>query len=361
MFDYLDWRGDLTFGQSTLCPIDMLIFATLAYCPMEHLEGSCGVLSVLTDKLYATVPEDENDLEKLRRQLWHAVAASPRFAGVCLERFAAHFDAAAEKQFAAATFTLNPDTAIVAFRGTDATLVGWKEDFNLSFESPIPAQEEAIAYLNQTAQPEIYVCGHSKGGNLAVYAAAHCDEKVRNRITGIYSFDGPGLDDATSESAAYASIVPRIHSFVPESSIIGMLMDYHDDYTIVDSDGVSLWQHNPFLWHVKGAAFATKPQLTRSGLYTDRTLHDFMASCSPEDRHVLVDTVFSLINATGAQKLRDIPGGLLRNLPAVRAALKNVSPETREVLTKIAHLLAEAGGSNIDVLLGMMGKNDDEA
>ena len=365
MFEYLDWRGDLTFSASPLCPADMLIFAALSYCPMERLNdgGKGGTLRSLEATVYPADPVDGNDLDRLRCQLWRASAGSARFSGVTLERFLSHFDAAKEKQFAAALIRLDEHTGIVAYRGTDATLVGWKEDFNLSFESPIPAQTDAVAFLNEAAAgfDRLYLCGHSKGGNLAVYAAAHCESDARKKLVEIYSFDGPGLDDATADSAAYAEVSPRIRSYVPESSVIGMLMDYHNQYTIIDSDGVSIWQHNPFLWHIKGTSFVTRPELTRSGRYTDRTLHDFLKNCTHEERRVLVDSIFDIINATGAHSLKEIPMGVIRNFGDVRAALKQLSPENRAILTKVFKTLAEASGSNIDVLLGMGRENEGKA
>ncbi|MDD3335379.1 MAG: DUF2974 domain-containing protein [Eubacteriales bacterium] len=356
MFDYLDWRGDLSFDQSPLCSIDMLIFAVLSYCPMEALGHERGDenLAALENAVYPGTPSQENELAQLRRKLWHICAKSRRFADVTLARFVSHFDPSAEKQFAAALFELADHTAIIAFRGTDATVVGWKEDFNLAFETPIPAQEDAVRFLNEAvpAYEKIYVCGHSKGGNLSLYAAAHSDSEVRNHLVEIYSFDGPGLDDVTYSSTSYLEIESRIRSFVPESSIVGMLMDYHSEYTIIDSDGVSIWQHNPFLWHIKGPAFVTKPKLTRSGKFTDRTLHDFLASCTPDDRRVLVNTIFEIVNATGAHKLRDIPGGVARNWLQVYTALKKVPPEKQKLMEKMLKSLAEAGGSNLDALLG---------
>lgn len=359
MFDYLDWRGDLSFEHAPLCPIDFLILATLIYSPFENLRGggTGQALPAIQDTVYPAEPTDDKEIGRQRYRLLRAAAASARFSGLTLERFASHFDPAGEKQFAAALFRLDERTAVVSFRGTDASIVGWKEDFNLSFESPIPAQIDAVAFLTECAKAadRLYVCGHSKGGNLAMYAAAHAEPAVRDQIAEIYSFDGPGLDDATCDSEGYQSVSPRIRSYVPESSIIGMLMDYHDDYTIVDSDGVSIWQHNPFLWHVRGPAFVTRERLNRSGIYTDRTLHDFLQNCAPDERRVLVDTIFDVVAATGAQKLREIPAGIARNLGAVYAALKGIPPESREVLAKVFKTLAEAGGSNIDLLLGKYG------
>ena len=131
-----------------------------------------------------------------------------------------------------------------------------------------------------------------------------------------------------------------------------MLLDYHNEYTIVDSDGVGILQHNPFLWHIRGPRFQTRASLTRSGRYADRTLHDFLAQCTPEERQVMVETLFELVAATGAQRVKEIPVGLLKNFGAVRETLKKVPEQDQLVLKKVFRTLAQAGGSNLDALLG---------
>lgn len=357
MFDYLNWRGDLSFARDPLNEIDLLILATLSYCPMERLQGVfvSSTLAQLTEDLYPPDAAFRNDAEKQRCQLWRTASESERFGGVQVQDFAYHFDPAGEKQFSAALFRLDETTAVAAFRGTDSTVVGWKEDFNMGFESPVPAQTDAVKFLTEAARSceRLYTCGHSKGGNLALYAAVRGDAAVRAKVQGVYSFDGPGLDDQTAESPEYDEMSSRIHSFVPESSIVGMLLDYHDEYTIVDSDGMGILQHNPFLWHIRGPRFQTRSSLTRSGRYADRTLHDFLAQCTPEERQVMVETLFELVAATGAQRVKEIPVGLLKNFGAVRETLKKVPEQDQFVLKKVFRTLAQAGGSNLDALLGV--------
>ena len=356
MFDYLDWRGDLSFESDPLNAIDLLILATLSYCPMERLHGVfiSSTPIQLTAELYPPDAAFRNDSEKQRCQLWKAASESERFGKMQVQAFAYHFDPAEEKQFSAVLFQLDENTAAAAFRGTDSTVVGWKEDFNMGFESPVPAQTDAVEFLTEAARryDRLYTCGHSKGGNLALYAAVRADASVRAKVQGVYSFDGPGLDDQTADSPEYEEISSRIHSFVPESSIVGMLLDYHNEYTIVDSDGVGILQHNPFLWHIRGPRFQTRASLTCSGRYADRTLHDFLAQCTPEERQVMVETLFELVAATGAQRVKEIPVGLLKNFGAVRETLKKVPEQDQLVLKKVFRTLAQAGGSNLDALLG---------
>ena len=357
VIDYLKWRGDLRFSQAGPGPVDMLIFAQLVHAPLERLEGGGQeqTLSRLRQAVYPAPPDrGENVLVRSRFELWENAEQCARYGGVMLKRFAAHFEPEAEKQFAAALFGLETGEGVVCFRGTDATLVGWKEDFNLAFESPIPSQLEAVNFMNKAAEvfPALNVCGHSKGGNLALYAASMCAPEVREKIVKVYSFDGPGLDEETLKGPGYRAVCPRICSYIPESSIIGLLLGYHDGFTVVRSDSVSLWQHNPYYWHVLGPDFVAADGTTRTSRFTDLTLHAFLNDCPPEERRVLVDTLFGILNVTGARTLRELPRGVALHMDEIASALGNVPPASRRALVRTLKELAGAGAENLRVLLG---------
>lgn len=356
ILDYLSWRGDLSFERVSLCEADFLIFAQLVHAPLERLDGDGrgGSLSQLKEKVYPCAPgKDANGLIRSRYELWLAAMQCARFSSVTLERFDSHFEPEAEKQFAAALFQAG-GVGVVCYRGTDATLTGWKEDFNMAFESPVPSQTEAVAFLNEAAQARepLYACGHSKGGNLAMYAASMAEPTARERLLGVYSFDGPGLDDRTRDGDGYRAVSPRIRAYIPESSVIGLLLGYPDAFTVVQSDSVSLWQHNPYYWHVLGPGFERAESTTRSSRFTDRALHSFLAGCPPEERRLLVDTLFGILSATGASKLRELPRGVATHLDEILSALKSVPPDSRRALTRSLKLLAGAGAESLGILLG---------
>ena len=356
IIDSVKWRGDLTFDQAPLCPVDFLIFAQLVHLPLENLRGQ-GLGERLCDlegRVYSAAPaKDENTLIRSRYELWQALRDTPRFGDVRLARFASHFDVEAEKQFAAAVFRCG-DVSIAAFRGTDATLVGWKEDFNMGFEIPVPSQTEAVAFLTDNAAltDTWYTCGHSKGGNLAMYAAAMCSPEVRKKIRGVYSFDGPGMDQRTLQSPGWQEL--SIHSYIPESSIIGLLLGYREDFTIIESDSVSIMQHNPYHWHVLGPGFVTAQETTLSSQFTDKTLHNFLDNCTVEQRKTMINALYSVLAASGATRLRDLPKGLMTHLDDVAAALAAISPEERQAVGGALKLLASAGGENMRLLAGSL-------
>nr|MBR4280226.1 DUF2974 domain-containing protein [Clostridia bacterium] len=323
LMDYLVWRGDLPLSAAPWNDVDSLIAATLAYqrYPDEAmlLRDAAVVLS--------PPPHLEINFVKEGRSLLSAAGMTERFAGILIHRAETVTDPERDMQFAAVTLTLPDGVHFIAFRGTDNTIVGWREDFNMAFESPIPAQTAAVDYLSRAAAEltgPIIVGGHSKGGNLAIYAAAHAGADVQSRIRAVYSFDGPGLDDATMASAGYAAIAPRIRAFIPQSSVVGLLLAYHPDYTVVKSDALGLLQHDTFTWQVLGTRFVEVPEVDVSSQLVNQTVHAWLSRVTPEQRRRFVDTLFDLLEATGAttmkELLTDVPGrtaGLLRGLQKV--------------------------------------------
>ena len=346
IMDYLAWRGDVALDYSPFGDADSLILSALSYLnyPDEPaLIRDLGVHVPAVDKnQFAFVHEC--------RALLSAAAMTERFAGVRMHHPVAVTDQDRDMQFAAVTFDLPDGTHYVAFRGTDSTIVGWREDFNMAFESPIPAQTAAVKYLNEAAaltSGPLIIGGHSKGGNLAISAAALADPMLQSRIRRIYSFDGPGLDDATVSSQGYANIARRIRSFVPQQSVVGLLLAYHPEYTVVKSDGISLLQHDVFTWQVLGTDFIAVTELDVSSQLVDQTVHAWLSQVTPEKRKVFVSTIFDILEATGAstvkELLRDVPG----RVPAVLKALQKVDFETAKMIVTLWGQFVQIGAANI--------------
>lgn len=346
IMDYLAWRGDIPLTYSPFNDLDSLVLASLSYLsyPLEPtLIRDLGVHVPAVDKLqFAFVHEC--------RALLSAAAMTERFAGVRMHHPIAVTDQARDMQFAAVTFDLPDGAHYVAFRGTDSTIVGWREDFNMAFESPIPAQSAAVKYLKEAAartDGPLILGGHSKGGNLAVYAAAHADPILQARIRLIYSFDGPGMDDATVASDGYAAITRRIRSFVPQQSVIGLLLAYHPEYTVVKSDSLSLLQHDTFTWQALGTGFIAVTELDVSSQLVDQTVHAWLSRITPAQRKRFVDTIFDILEATGAatvkELLRDVPG----RTAAILKALSRVDFETARMIVSLWGQFVTIGASNV--------------
>ena len=277
------------------------------------------------------------------RQLLTALAASPRFRDIRVMGYTATLDAIREKQFSAMTFRLAPKLSYIAFRGTDSTLVGWKEDFNMAFRTPVPAQEAARVYLTTAAihcPGVILLGGHSKGGNLAVYAAAFCGKRLQKRVGRVYSHDGPGFLPEVLESPGFSGIVDRIEKTLPQSSVVGMLLEHQESYKIVKSKSVSLLQHDPFTWEVKEGAFLPLEHLSVEARHLDRTLTAWLQKVDHPQRERLVEALFGILESTDVRTLDQLRSDWQKAIPAVAREAANLDQDTRELLFRALKELA---------------------
>lgn len=313
MLEYLKWRGDIRFSQLSVNPVDALIFSTLSYLRFDGIVPEDPYHQVpLKDAAAAffSLPDPEKRCRSRRDlDLLRAAAETVRFGSVGLSFYRSVLIPEEETQFAAVTYFLEDLSAFLAFRGTDSTLVGWKEDFNMTFQEIIPAQRLAKEYTEQLAAASnalLRLGGHSKGGNLAVYAAAKCDPAVQARILEVHNQDGPGFSKAMMEDPGYRKILPIIRSYVPQSSVIGMLLEHEEPYIIVRSSQFGIMQHDPHTWEVLGGNFVLVEELTADSRFLDRTFKAWLAGMTNEERNAFFDTVFDLLAAGGASVTSEI-------------------------------------------------------
>lgn len=346
MIDYLAWRGDLPVEKIPLGEADLLVLSRLAYLPLEGLVGEEPVpLGEVMERLSPLLGDGEGQRRPLIRgdlALAPALADSPRFASLFLARYENVFDPARDIQFAAVTVLL-PRLTVVSFRGTDGTIVGWKEDFHLNFAEAVPAQKAAVAYLVETARRypgPLMVTGHSKGGNLAVYAAAFAPADVKRRVRAVRSHDGPGFPDSVTEKAAYAAILPCVKSFLPQSSVVGMLMNHREETQIIRSSERALMQHDPYTWEIVRDGFEQVGSLTAGSIFVDRAVKDWVREVPPAELEAAVDAVFGVLESGDAVRFRDLWTG--KSARAILRALKNQDPATREVVKKALKYLGSA-------------------
>ena len=330
LLDYLSWRGDLSFAQVPFSPVDGLILSVLSYVHFGTLvpDGlSPAVALGSAAEQYLALPASrqggrrcEEDLRLLR-----ALAGAPRFSGLELCRYIHRFVPKEETQFAALTVLLGDGSAYLAFRGTDGTLVGWKEDFNLSFMDVVPAQLEAAEYIQTLAghfPGRLRLGGHSKGGNLAVAGAALCPAKVRDRIGAVWSFDGPGLNPYLMARPGYQELLTRTRSFVPKSSVVGLLLTHEEPCTVVDSDQRGLFQHDPYSWQIMGPDFVQLEEVSAGSRLIDRALKNWLAGLTPAQRETVADTLYELLTDQDAKTVKQAlePQNLANALRAVQDA-----------------------------------------
>ena len=352
--DYLDWQGDKDFDRLPFGDPDALCLSEVCYL---KLPLACKTAEGLTlAEASAALPMAENTTRPLdcaRVSLLQRMAACPRFAPLRICLYVDITDAGQQIQFSALCCDLPDGRRAVCYRGTDATLVGWRENFAMSYGT-VPAQLTAAAYLAAISRfrgAELLLMGHSKGGNLACYAAATAEEPIRRRIRRIWSFDGPGLSDEVRASEGGRRIQPLLQAFIPQASVIGLLMGQPERYTVVVSSAFGLAQHDAFTWGLLPPnIFETAPETTFSSQVVDRSLHEFLRHASPEQRRQFVDAVFRVLESTGATTTAEMKTAIVTDLPRLVQAAGELEPETRQMLLHLAgRFLAVTAATTLDM------------
>lgn len=360
IMDYLEWRGDLTLAASPFNEVDALLLAELSFINFEGLipppEIGRGVrLRDAAEEYFARNEGKEIDMgvlvpDKIPAMLC-AMAGSKRFGNMLVNAFEERIDAELEQQFAAITVDLGDSSVYVAFRGTDDTLVGWKEDLNMGFLEEIPSQEQAVRYLKRIAKQydrkKLRVGGHSKGGNLAVYSAVKAAPEVQERILAVYNNDGPGFLYDLTATPEHQRIGDRIRTIVPQSSVVGRLMKHEQNVQIVHSTYEGLAQHDGFSWEVKGTKFVYLDEPSREGKLADETIDSWANELSAQQREALADALYEVLTATGAQTLSELNGEKLKSAVGMLKSYKNLDRETRRVLSEAVKLLLRLGTKNM--------------
>lgn len=322
IFDYLKWRGDLEFSKVDVCEVDSLIFSLLSYIdysdvvPSEISEVRKPPVLLTVTKRYLQA-HTGGDLPSLGLMLSREIikllvraSKTRRFGLISPLCFVNRISTTEKMQFSAMAFALENGDTVVVYRGTDDSIVGWRENFNMSFIYPVPAQKEAVAFLEYVASKtngRIYVTGHSKGGNLAVYAGVKASAQARQRIEKIYSNDGPGFDQAFISGTDYKSMRGKIVSILPQSSIVGMLLENANNYTVVKSNSVGLFQHDGLSWAVMGDKFIHLDSLTKNSQKVDQNMKKMLAGMTREERQHFVEALFDAIESqTGATTLTEL-------------------------------------------------------
>ncbi len=355
-----------TFEQVPFCAVDALVLSEFCMVRMEcilpAMKDEATIGGRAAARLRALIPgkrgvcfkdalmaEHFGDMftglvpEKIK-ELMFALAASPRFRDMRMEECASVFDEGACTQFAGLSFTYKNDFAFVGFRGTDCSFTGWREDFDMAYMDRVPAQESAVRYLDAAASrlpKRLFVGGHSKGGNLAMYAAAKCDPKVRARIERVFSFDAPGFRRGAFDAGRNAELARLIDRYVPRESLIGMLMECPAPYSVVQSSESGAWQHDPFSWGVEGFDFARCSGLASSAQFAHDVIESWLARYDEHQARGIVDALFEAMKASGAQDFSEFLKFGPKTLGLMRDAAKNSDEETRAILTAAIGDLAE--------------------
>lgn len=336
--DYLQVRGVLPFRISPFCPVDNLILSTCIYLPFEQVLPSFEEDSWLPFPQAAAALMAQPDwdagglvLAKDTPKLLLQAAQSTRFQDVQLGCCESILDDGT--QFAALTYRLPDGTLFSAFRGTDDTLVGWKECFAMSYAFPVPAQAKAQEYLIQVAQRhpgKLRVGGHSKGGNLAVWAAVHAPSPIQRRILQVYSNDGPGFGRDLVSTQNYQTLADRIVTYIPQTSLVGTLLHQDPRAIVIRSHGIGIvGQHDPFSWEVQGTTFLPLPHRSRRGELEAAGFQTWVDGMDAQEREEFTNLLFTLLTASQAETLSDLSQSWADSALAAAKAYADLPQKTR--------------------------------
>ena len=352
IFDYIDWRGDLLISDNKFNEIDNLILSRLAYFPFDGLLDNEEEITIEECyKRYLERKKIGRILQKEDEDLFPALSKSNRFSKLKITQYINKLEFESEKQFSAITIIMPDNTIYVAYRGTDNTVIGWKEDFNMSFSEYVPSQIDAVEYLEKIAKKyksAIRVGGHSKGGNLAIYASTFCNEKIRKRIIDVYNNDGPGFCDKVVESKEYKDILNRVHTYIPQTSIIGRLLNHREETTILKSTQTGIMQHDLYSWQVINTKFV-REELTYSSEFIDNTITDWLKEIKPAQREKFIDIFFEILNTTGVETLSEFSSNKFTNALTMLKTYKNIDDESKEIMLKTLNAFFTIAKSNIKI------------
>ena len=370
VFDYIRWRGDLSFEASPLCEIDALIFCELSYIFFDGIvpegieDGTVTIKEAAEIFFERNAGKDVITLGELVPKeivdLFRMAAASVRFADVEIGNFVNVIDDESVEQFSAVTFYPN-GKIFVAYRGTDDSIAGWREDFRMAFLTPVPAQRHAEEYLSRAAENfdgRIVIGGHSKGGNLALWAALNASDAIAERIDKIYNFDGPGFLENVWESENYARIADKIRTVIPSGSVVVLLLKYDTNYKVTKSTAKSyLHQHDALTWIVEGRNFVCDADVLPDVKRANDMVGKWIYAMDPEDRRAFVEGFFDILCSTNAKTVTD----LAENRTAVLKAFSTIDPETKAALmTGVKFFLGEGKSSVSEAIRSLIKKKPTE-
>jgi len=364
IFDYLAWRGDLGFSHIPFNPVDNIILSQLSYLPLD------GIVPSPEEKRGISIAEAAEIFEKnlakgkkeFKNRIMHkedphfikTLGASARFGNCELFGYINNVDPVQEKQMSCFSVLTGDGFCFVVYRGTDLTFIGWKESINMGFNDIIPAQLDAVAYLEKIAgltKKPLRVGGHSKGGNLAIFASAFCSPKVRKRIKAIYSNDAPGFHKKVIQSDGFNEIRERIASFVPQSSVVGMLLEHGEYHSVVKSSKIGLLQHDLYSWEVTYSKMVQVDGVTKGSLFVDKTLREWVENLNYDQRQRFIEVLFEVLSASNVKSFYELSSDWFKTSRLMLRSIKNIDKPTKDIIQKTMTTLLKSAKNNIETLL----------
>ena len=352
LITYVQQYEAQTFQEKSLTDIDILVLTEIAYLPFDEIVPSTFHITEAISiqqlgKEFETIKEKEHEnnpfmITEERMQLLDVVSKSQRFKDIKVFGFLNDIDDERTKQFAAVCYQWEEESRWIIFRGTDESLTGWKEDFMMTYSDLIPAQTDAIEYLRKQAElfeGNLSISGHSKGGNLSLYASAMQEEAIQNRIHKIYCWDSPGVHRSILDTEGYQRVVSKAKRYIPQDSIVGLMLESQVPYHIIESQGSGISQHSALMWNIEEDYFVELTELTRNSQLTDQTFKQWTEVVSDEDLKLFFDTFFELFFEMGVETVNDVYYNFRIYMQEFFKKAYQMDTEKREILLRVGRLL----------------------
>lgn len=348
IFNYLeDVQYDSIYNQP-FTELDILLLTVITYLNYNTIvtDGlDLQKASRLTDVPQYMPQENSMMNTKHRLALLQQAASVKRYKNIKLMGYVNDIDLDVQKQFAAMTYKIDLDTFVIAFRGTDDSIIGWKEDFHMTYMEHVPAQQTAVRYVQKVMQAfptaTFILTGHSKGGNLATYASSQVEPSLQDRIKQIYSFDAPGLNHTIIETEGYQSIASKIKRYIPQGSIVGMMLETPKQAHIVKSVAIGgIAQHDTFSWQIENEHFILLDTLNPDSIQTDKTLKEWVETVPDDELKDFFDIFFGLILDAQITSIDEFfqPNSIKKVLTIVQNA-HALTEQEKEMLNRLTRLL----------------------
>ena len=344
--DYLSWRGDIEINKkSPFNEIDSMILARFSYLIFDKIE--MDKIETI-ESIYYKMKDFKNEEFRFNgdKQLITNLGKSKRFKNMKVTDFVEKNEKETEKQFGAITIHVSKREMYISFIGTDETINGWKEDFNMSFMDSVPCQIDGKNYLEEISKKYSYkkirVGGHSKGGNVAIYAAIVANNKIQDRIIKVYNYDGPGFNKKFVERVKENPILSKIETYIPQDSVIGRIMEHKEKCEVVQSLEKGIMQHDIYSWQVLKDDLKKLDRSTDNSEIINETLNNWLAKTTIEQRKAFLDCLFELFYSTDANTFIEISKNLTSNIKKIFKSYQNISNEEKKQITEMIKLFAKS-------------------
>lgn len=347
--EYIKINGNLSFKENCVNELDKMILTRFSYLPFKEIAlNKKDTIEKISYKMKNL--SLKNFLWKDDKEFIIQLGKTKRFKDLKVTDYKEIIDLKAEKQFSAITIWLPNRVKFISYRGTDMSLVGWKEDLNMSFMKDIPSQLEGVKYLNEIGKKyfgKLILGGHSKGGNIAVYSSVFCRDRIKRKILEVINADGPGFDKAVITSEKYLKMLDRINTYIPQASVIGRLLEHEENYEIVYSTQKGLMQHDIYSWQVEGNKLKRIESLTNNSQFLNRVVKNWLQTASQEQKENFVNVIYDVLVSTEAKDISDLGVDTLKKITKAIKSYRNIEKEERKEIEEMIRLFFESAINGI--------------